>query len=345
MGYIRFFLAICVIFAHAGPLPVFGYMAGGLVAVLCFFILSGFYMALVLDQKYQTVAPFYWNRFSRIFSGYWVALVFALIVMYLCHDNLFQRIFSSNLTMDAKAFLVASNVLIFGTDFSLFLDATQNGLSFVSSAPGGGTSAHQYLELPQSWSLPVELMFYIMAPFCCRSPVRLIILFVASYASLLWLTGLFGNVDPWAARVFPVTVMYFVSGALCYRLLPLAKRSNRAWGFLAMAVVLFGITTLDILPTDLRWLIFPAIAIATPFIICTISGRIEQMLGEVSYMVYLSHIPVLYALQYLGHASMPLVVVLSICVSFVLLPIVKALDNAIRSRFPRRNRQYERVEI
>lgn len=80
MGYIRLILAISVVVAHSGKLPIIGMMIGGSLAVQCFFILSGFYMALVLDRKYSDIRRFWWNRFSRVYSGYAVALGFSAII-------------------------------------------------------------------------------------------------------------------------------------------------------------------------------------------------------------------------------------------------------------------------
>ncbi len=70
MGIIRILLALSVLTAHAGPLPILGSLLPGSFAVKAFFALSGFYMAMVSEAKYANPAHFYWNRFSRIFSGY-----------------------------------------------------------------------------------------------------------------------------------------------------------------------------------------------------------------------------------------------------------------------------------
>lgn len=52
MGLARLLLALSVVLAH---LPVLlGPLVNGHVAVQGFFIISGFYMALILDSKYHT---------------------------------------------------------------------------------------------------------------------------------------------------------------------------------------------------------------------------------------------------------------------------------------------------
>ena len=50
MGLIRFLLAIAVIIVHSTP--ILGNNLGADIAVLSFFIISGFYMAMILNEKY-----------------------------------------------------------------------------------------------------------------------------------------------------------------------------------------------------------------------------------------------------------------------------------------------------
>lgn len=335
MGYIRFLLAVCVIFAHAGPLPFLGYMAGGAVAVQCFFIMSGFYMALVLNEKYDQSGRFYWNRFSKIFSGYWIALLFALVVMHYSNDDLLSRIWNSDLSWHSKVVAYASNFSIFGTDAVLFLDASDGALR-VAGGPDQHTSLAAYLALPQSWSLAIELAFYLIAPLCCRSVPRLITLFFASYIALLSLTSWLGEVDPWSFRNTPVSMKYFAGGALCYFLMPLAKEKPAVWGYYALALIVGWIVIYDVSPTGLRWLLLPSIAIATPFIIRNVEGWLDKELGELSYMLYLVHVPVLFGLQFAGHSSLPLVLGFSIVVAWALHQVAKALDHNIRNLYPTR---------
>lgn len=55
MGLIRILLAISVIIAHSES--IFGLdMVGGVIAVQSFFMISGFYMALVLTEKYTSTS-------------------------------------------------------------------------------------------------------------------------------------------------------------------------------------------------------------------------------------------------------------------------------------------------
>src|SRR5688572_272316 len=82
MGFLRFILAASVVAEHSTP--IFGLsLTGGLLAVKLFFIISGFYMALILDTKYVSQVNRYWlfitNRFLRIYPCYFVVLGLSLL--------------------------------------------------------------------------------------------------------------------------------------------------------------------------------------------------------------------------------------------------------------------------
>ena len=83
MGLLRLFLAISVLVTHlryGRGIFGFSFLNGGL-AVECFFMISGFYMALVLNEKYNYRGS-YWafiqQRFLRLYPLYFVVGVLIL---------------------------------------------------------------------------------------------------------------------------------------------------------------------------------------------------------------------------------------------------------------------------
>ena len=86
MGTIRLLLALAVVFGHASAFgiippytPQFGYFPiDATLAVHLFFVVSGFYMGLVLDEKYRNldgwVWRFYLNRYFRLMPTYLVVV-------------------------------------------------------------------------------------------------------------------------------------------------------------------------------------------------------------------------------------------------------------------------------
>src|SRR5258708_29799955 len=84
MGILRLLFAISVVIHHEGSL--WGYrLISADMAVRSFFIISGFYMALILREKYPSgnYRLFITNRFLRIYPLYWVVLCFTLIYYFI----------------------------------------------------------------------------------------------------------------------------------------------------------------------------------------------------------------------------------------------------------------------
>ena len=81
MGTYRLILALCVVVGHASPLGIPTLDSG--LAVKTFFMISGFYMALILSEKYPRTPEgrrlFYTNRLLRIYPMYFVTLAFAIL--------------------------------------------------------------------------------------------------------------------------------------------------------------------------------------------------------------------------------------------------------------------------
>ena len=76
MGAVRILLAICVFCAHSRPLGNLNWLSGG-VAVKSFFVISGFYMQLVLSTRYTKEKmgsswryQFYKARYLRLLPLY-----------------------------------------------------------------------------------------------------------------------------------------------------------------------------------------------------------------------------------------------------------------------------------
>src|ERR1041384_4879061 len=82
MGFYRLILAISVIVAHSGP--VFGLtFVDPQTAVQAFFVVSGFYMSLILNEKYVGHRGAYWlffsNRLLRLLPLYWLTLLLTMV--------------------------------------------------------------------------------------------------------------------------------------------------------------------------------------------------------------------------------------------------------------------------
>jgi peptidoglycan/LPS O-acetylase OafA/YrhL len=129
MGLLRVLLAISVFMAHA---PQSGLTQGlrgfgGSNAVEIFFIVSGFYIALILDKSYSTKIGFYKNRILRLYPIYYI----------ICGLAVMQAIFSPSLresliSFPAKALTFGTivNSTFLGSDWLMFLQWHNGNLRF-----------------------------------------------------------------------------------------------------------------------------------------------------------------------------------------------------------------------
>lgn len=301
MGTIRFALAMAVLLSHL-PITNVKFIGGGL-AVQAFFIVSGFYMALVLDGKYSDLRLFYTNRLLRIFPAYLVMMAISAVFVFgfnataTSTQEIFATAFRNPLT---ALILVFEHVAIVGQDLLFWMKIGPDGgifLDMTNAPPTEDTPwAWQALLVPQSWSLSLELMFYAVVPFLARLRWQwLAAVAAASIALRLLGHALSIDLGLWQARFFPTALFLFVFGMLAQRALPFVQRLPAAAGWIACAVALALVLALPLVglpdgPT--RWITYIAIAITTPFAFhVTRNLTTDRWVGELSYPLYLTHLP------------------------------------------------------
>lgn len=304
MGILRLGLALAVLLGHL-PLATFQFINGG-AAVQGFYIVSGFYMALVLEGKYRDVTLFYTNRLLRLFPSYAVMSAIAAIVLWglnasaTASPEIFTRAFSNPVTALALLF---ENIFIVGQEMLFWFTIGPDGaLSFdtTGALPSDDTTlAWQAVLVPQAWSLSIELMFYACAPFLARLHWGWLAL--AALASLaLRLAGAHiegVNYGIWQGRLFPTALFLFLFGMLAHRALPLVARLPRALGWVAQIMIVAMIVALpltQIPPPAQRWVMYAVIAVAAPFLFNTFrNAAIDRWIGDLSFPLYLCHLAVI----------------------------------------------------
>lgn len=174
MGILRIFLALSVVLYHAGPL--FGFAGvGGETALQAFFIASGFYMTLILNEKYSAPGEnrvFYKTRFLRIFGLYWPMLALYLsaagVLFAATHSGPIATILKQGVGSLSFWVMAISNVLLVGLDGLLYLVFSGDGIAFSPNHAARDPGLFRGIVVQPAWSLSPELMFYALAPFIVR---------------------------------------------------------------------------------------------------------------------------------------------------------------------------------
>lgn len=320
MGLLRVYLALCVVSGHSGSVLPWA-IHGGREAVQIFFMISGFYMAMVLSQGYPSVKEFYISRWLRIFIPYYIVLILVILwsavvgkifgtwlqlTPYISHP-----LASNGLT--GIIFTALSNVTIFFQDWVMFLQHEQGkSFGFTSNFWDNKSPLWHYLLIPQCWSVGVELTFYLLVPYINKLRTR-VILFVLAFSLIVRLIAyhlMDLQHDPWTYRFFPFELALFLSGMIGWRIyakynlankFPVCKKKSSylvACSFVLLALFLHTKITerlsmvLGIDDAVLLSYLFCPVIIAVLFAYFRRSS-IDRFIGELSYPIYLLHVMVI----------------------------------------------------
>lgn len=211
-------MAISVLSAHSTP--IFGIkMFDAVPAVKLFYVISGFYMALVLSTKYKSISSlrdFYFNRFLRLYPAYFIIAVLTLWAMRHYDSHSFYELFA--LPWPSLITVTASNLLLFGQDWLIFFHETQAGYFLPGPSLIYETLPARFNIVGVSWTLGVECTFYLFVPLFVRMrifwilAIVVLLLIIRNYAMT---HGIDSN--PWQYRFFPFELPLFLSGMIGYR--------------------------------------------------------------------------------------------------------------------------------
>ncbi len=220
MGTLRLILALSVLISHTGPLWGLT-LFEAVTAVKSFYIVSGFYMALVLSTKYnapKSLRYFYFNRFVRIYPLYYLVLVINILTV-LVTGNHHILLDIGHLPWPSFFLILGSTLSIVGLDWLYFLRMDEVGNFYYNTYLDGMHSPIQYNMLGQTWSVAVECTFYLFAPFFARRRFRFLLLTtIALLVIREWCARHLNLVgDPWSHRFFPFELPLFLIGMMAYR--------------------------------------------------------------------------------------------------------------------------------
>jgi len=316
MGLVRVLLAVSVLITHSEPILGMRFLNGD-AAITCFYMISGFLMALILSEKYTSTRAFYLNRALRIYPPYWVAMLMSFVVYYFFPNIHHDPIKTTLKAIENESFIflawgVVSNLTLIGVDLTRYIQLNTGDFSirFPNFLFGGGGGGHNILAVPQAWTLAIELQFYLCAPFFVRqktSTLLLLAVFFTIIRMLVFALLRWKGFPIDDAALFPMQLHYFLYGVIGYKFyryysdLKLEERTKARFSSIARAfavlMVIFGLRYLD---GRERWeydFFYIVFACTVPFqFYAAKSNRLDAIIGEFSYPIYLFHFIVILGL-------------------------------------------------
>lgn len=310
MGYVRFLLALSIIFGHFSISNK--YLFGAPMALHLFFMISGYSITYVLTEKYRSgekvkLKDYYISRLLRIYPVY-IFVLFCSVAFEMYRYN------QGNLHSTIGIFVryvhdvpfilltIASNILIIGQDLFMFFgfNLSNHKLFFTNSFSILPYRIDQLLFIPQSWALALILYFYFIAPWLVkRSTYVLIILAFFSFLLRIMLTAAGFPFEPWSYRFFPTELLFFLLGMLSYRwraaLNNVIKHIPKTMLLLFILMIIIIFRSLPYISFNdyqlFEWLFIIIFILVLPFLfVYRYKDRISAILGELSYPMYVTHI-------------------------------------------------------
>jgi peptidoglycan/LPS O-acetylase OafA/YrhL len=280
---------------------------GGDVAVELFFVVSGFYMQLVLSTRYTKgklgktwALQFYKARYFRLLPIYLLGSVLvigaALPRSGMAPLSIWREVWDLPNTAGNHlflGFLCLTNMTMLFQDATMFFAVHGGGIHWSANFWDSKILLADALTIPPAWSLGIELSFYLIAPYVLGLRSRwLLIGAICGLAIKMTILEALHLGDPWTFRFFPFELGYFFLGVLAFRHRQLLYSAVPAT-FERYFVYPFVICLVAVrLPKFVPTLIYPTIlACALPFLFRMTSGlKVDRLLGELSYPFYILHI-------------------------------------------------------
>lgn len=308
MGIIRFLFALTVLLSHG--VDLFGLtLTGSIIAVECFFIISGFYMGIILEEKYKLsdYKLFISNRFLRLLPTYWTVVLCMVITSVfwsgffgqkssLFFDNFINRY--SELSPSSFIIIIFSDIFLIFHDLFFFFGLNSEGhYEFLKDFKSANLSLSLFSVVPQAWTIGMEVLFYILVPYLVR--LKSYCLLGIAFLSFLFRMLMYNygyDSDPWTYRFFPFEFMFFIFGLLSFRFyLYIRKKTmsdltqNGIYLFILLFILFYQYIPLNATIKYVAFVILFSISLPIIFIKFK-SHKVDRWIGEFSYPIYICHI-------------------------------------------------------
>lgn len=357
MGLVRTLLAISVLITHSEP--IFGIrLLSGDPAITCFYMISGFLMALILTERYTKIKAFYLNRALRIYPAYFFAVILGLLGSALIPNGPHNALSSYIRAVDFGSWPLliwstVSNFSLVGIDWTRYiaLDSNDFSISFPNFLFGGGGGGHHLLFVPQAWTLAIEIQFYLIAPLLLRFKTRILVgLTVFFFFFRIWVyKTMRANSFPIDdGAIFILQIQYFLLGVLGYRLytyfnnLKMSKIDRQSieifFALCGLGLILFGrfyLQSHDRAGYDLFYIAF---GLTIPFIFSLFrNSSLSNKIGEYSYPIYVFHYAIKLSLLKYGDSQWygESVLAITLLVSYLYLKLIDERIFKVREKVRR----------
>ena len=266
-GVYRFTLASLVLLTHLWPSA---YHHAGLYAVFSFYMLSGYLMTFIMNEKYgfknKGITKYLVNRALRIYPTYLICMGLTAALVYAFPWLTWQL--SRSVTMPGSLHQWFSNIFIIGLD---------------------GFTRGRFV--PQAWSLYVEIIFYLLIGLVlARKKAFVVTWLIFGIISTMYLSG--GEVRD---TVFSITAgsLPFSLGATVYYFKDEFGTARPAFLIIAVVLYLLNISNLagSVHESGMYlslYLSFLLLIVLKDLKIPSLK-KIDNLLGDLSYPMYVSH--------------------------------------------------------
>lgn len=324
MGFFRYLLSLFVLLGHL-KINVGSYFPGSM-AVICFYLLSGYAMTKLIHKHYFSVKKIWWfylDRFLRLYPQYFFYLFLSLLVYYqfigLC------CLYVSEVTL-LKTFL---NLLIVPLNVYWFFSLETASI------------------IPQASSLGLEIIFYIILPWILLAKKYVILgtNFLSLFVAAVALTGYIDS-DIFGYRLLPGVLWIFLLGSWLAKKEYIFVGINYLFAIIGYYLILSQ-RSLYVLNWNKE--IYLAVIITVPIIalLAHFSSKhlkkIDSIFGHISYGIFLNHILLREVLKHYipdYQSSMPFVILMIVfstllgCLTYIFIekPFRK-IQLCIRNRY------------
>ncbi|QJI40543.1 acyltransferase [Pseudomonas sp. ADAK2] len=273
MGAFRLLLAVLVAISNMGV--TFAGLNPGVVAVVSFLIISGYVMTSLIERNYNSPGQFplfYVDRLLRLYPQFLLYFIASCVVIYFLLPG----------TPPAAA-LTVKNIALSLTIVPL--DLYMYGFTIPEI-------------LPAAWSLGLEVCFYLLIPFLIVYKLRGLA-FALSVAVFMVASLGYINTDVYGYRLLPGVLFIFLCGSYMYRLQ--ARGGMMVAATAIMAALMFVAIAAGIIPRrpfNAEVTAGIALGVLAVFLLSRLKyHRIDELLGNISYGVFLNHFVVMFFLR------------------------------------------------